>query len=119
MFGVPVKAHAEEIADFVGPGEESTIAWYVDEEGLDRIRAGLVCSNCLEPFPAPPNLANTHIWRDHSHHYAKIRTEDELLSMVARGVCPICQTEVSHEMFGLTHKGRDAFEPEALEIPDE
>jgi hypothetical protein len=118
MFGVPVKAHGEETSDFAAPGDESTIKWYIDQDGVDRIKDGMVCSSCLEPFPAPPNIANTKIWREHSHHYSRLRTEDELLSLVARNACPICRTEVSVEMFALTHKGRDPHEPEKIEIPE-
>lgn len=117
-FGVPIKAHGEEIADLVAPGEESTIAWYIDDDGFDRIRLGLACSNCLEPFPAPVGLANTSVWRDHAHHYSGIRTKDELLSLVAKNLCPVCQSENSNEMTGATHKGRDPHEPERIEVPE-
>lgn len=118
MFGVPVKAHAEETSDFAAPGDESTIKWYLDAEAVDRIRHGMVCSSCLEPFPAPPSIENVKIWRDHAHHYSGLRSKDELLSLVSRGACPVCRTEVSLEMFALTHKGRDPYEPEKIEIPE-
>lgn len=112
MFGVPVAAHAEEVADIVHGADESTIKWYINQDGFDRIRTGMACGSCLEPFPAPPNLRNTKVWRDHAHHYSGIRTTDELMALVAKGRCPICQSEVSSDMVNATHRGRDEFEPE-------
>lgn len=116
MFGVPLKAHGEEVPDLSAPGDESTIKWFIDQDGVDRISAGLACPSCLEPFPAPVGIKNTKVWRDHAHHYSKIRTKDELLALVAKDRCPVCQYEASAEMFAATHKGRDPFEPEPLEI---
>ncbi len=111
MIGVPVQAHGEETLDFVAPGEESTIKWYLNDEAFDRIRSGMVCPNCLEPFPARLGVANTSAWREHAHLYSKIRTKDELLTLVAQERCPVCSTEVSHEMLNLTHRGADPFDP--------
>lgn len=119
MFGVPVNAHAEEVQDLAAPGDDSTIKWFIGQDGIDRIAAGLVCGSCLEPFPAPPDIKNTKVWRDHAHHYAKLRTKDELLALVVKNKCPVCQSEVSTEMFAVTHKGADPFEPEKIEVPDE
>lgn len=116
MFGVPVTAHGEEVSDLAAPGEESTIKWYIDQDGVDRIAAGMACANCLEPFPAKPDIKNTKVWRDHAHHYSKIRTKDELLALVAKGQCPVCKFEVSTEMFNTTHQGKDPFAPQPLEI---
>ncbi|CAB4171895.1 hypothetical protein UFOVP929_28 [uncultured Caudovirales phage] len=111
MSGVPIIAHAEETADLVHGEEQSTIKWYLDQEGFDRIRAGMACGNCLEPFPAPPSIRTTSIWRDHAHEYSGIRTKDELLDLVLKGRCPICKSEVSSEMVEVNHRGVDPFAP--------
>lgn len=107
----PIIAHAEETADLVHGEDQSTIKWYINQEGLDRIRAGMACNNCLEPFPAPPSIRTTSIWRDYAHHYSGIRTKDELLALVAKGCCPVCKNEISSEMVEVTHRGTDEFAP--------
>jgi len=111
MIGVPITAHAEETADIVHGEDQSTIKWYIDQEGFDRIRAGMACSHCLEPFPAPPSIRTTAVWREHAHHYSGIRTKDELLDLVVKGRCPICKSEVSNEMVEVSHRGKDKFAP--------
>jgi len=111
MSATPIIAHAEEVADLVHGGEESTIKWYLSQEGFDRIRAGMACGNCLEPFPAPPSIRTTAVWREHAHLYSGIRTKDELLDLVVKGRCPVCKCEVSNEMVEATHRGKDEFEP--------
>ena len=111
MIGVPIIADAEETADIVHGEDQSTIKWYVSQEGFDRIRAGMACTNCLEPFPAPPSIRTTAIWRDNAHHYSGLRTKDELLDLVIKGRCPICKNEVSNEMVEVSHRGVDPFAP--------
>jgi hypothetical protein len=112
MFGVPVTAHAEETADVVHGADESTLKWYISQDGFDQIRLGMVCGSCLEPFPAAPEARNAKVWRDHAHHYAGIRSAEELMALVTKGRCPVCQSEVSMEMTNATHRGKDEFEPE-------
>ncbi len=114
----PVIAQAEEAADLSAPGEESTIKWYIGEETFDRIAMGMVCSNCLEPFPAPPSIRNTSRWREQAHEYAGLRTPDEVMSIISRGQCPVCQTEVSTEMTSVMHRGADPFAPKPIEVPE-
>lgn len=118
MFGVAINAHAEEVQELSANGDQSTIKWYIGKEAADLIAACMACPSCLEPFPAPPDPKNLKIWRDHAHHYAGLRTPDELIKIVKEKRCPICKYEVSPEMFAATHRGKDPFEPEKIEVPE-
>lgn len=73
------------------------------KEDEDRILKGLVCANCMEPFPAKPGPDTLQLFIDSNIRYP--RDEREWHQLVQRGRCPMCGDEVSYEYAGLMHMG--------------
>ena len=115
----PVLAHAEETVSFYAGEPQRAIKWHVhgpdQEDDAERMRMGLVCTECLSTFPAKPDMKNLGVWRNYAKEWAHIRPEQEVLSLVSRNLCPTCSTEVSPELFALSYGGMDKFAPQPLE----
>jgi hypothetical protein len=44
-----------------------------------------------------------------------MRTEEEVISMVSRGLCPTCSSEVREEMHDTMHRGLDPLRPKGMD----
>lgn len=106
---VPVIAEASEEIPFLeatvlGPRLASGIRWALKDEDYQRAAAGLVCHQCLTPFPAPPTLRYIKTWRSIAQpewNWGDAAMRDRGLALVAQGCCPICGYECSPEMLAL------------------
>lgn len=84
---------------FVGSQEEQ-------QEAFDRMRLGLMCSECNEVFPCQPSLENLKRFRDEyylPHVPSEIR--DVGYARIAAGLCPQCGWLVDGRMFELQFQG--------------
>ena len=114
----PVNAHAEETLDFYHGEPQRSIKWYIDGEhqfeDAERMRLGLVCTECMSTFPASPDKKNIKIWGKYVHEWAPMRTKDEVIKLISNNLCPTCSSEVTPEMFALSYKGVDEFKAQPL-----
>lgn len=109
----PEIVHVEERP--VGPtlGDETAVSWVVggsiaqQAEDADRLAKGLLCPNCLEPFPAKPMIATLpffrEAWADKPHNW-----RERALALVAQECCPVCGCNVSDAMHEFFHEGVEA-----------
>jgi len=105
----PVIAQGEEIpvleSTALGPRMAAGIRWAIDNQyDEDRVRAALVCHQCLTPFPAPASLKYIATWRaldSDQWNWAGPDMRDAGLALIARGCCPVCGYEQSPEMLAL------------------
>lgn len=115
----PIQAHAEETYDYTWGEPQRSIMWYLhgphQEEDADRLARGLACGVCLSTFPARPMMENLSQWRGVAHEWAPMRTEKDVLALVAQGKCPTCASEVRDEMHELLHRGVDPLRPKGME----
>lgn len=114
----PINAHAEETTGFYHGEPQRAIKWYIDGEhqyeDAERMRHGLVCTECMSTFPAAPNKKNLNVWRQYAHEWAGLRTKDEVLKLVSNNLCPTCASEVTPDMFALSYKGVDEYRAQPL-----
>lgn len=114
----PVNAHAEETKGLVHGELERAITWYIDGEhqyeDAERMRLGLVCTECMSTFPAFPDKKNLTVWRKYAHEWSGLRPITETLNLVIENKCPTCASEVTQEMFALSYKGIDKFAAQPL-----
>ena len=107
----PKVIHVEKRASGVVLNDEETpVDWVIggtvteQMEDAERLAKGLVCPNCLEPFPARPGLDTLgrfrEVWQDQPDPW---RTA--ALKRVAVGCCPICACSVDDAMHELFHQG--------------
>lgn len=75
--------------------------WSQQLEDQDRILKGLVCANCMEPFPAKPDKSTLQLFIDANLRYPR----DDWQDCVRRGHCPMCGDEVSYEYAMLFDEG--------------
>ena len=80
----------------------------------DRLARGLACGVCLTTFPVKPDLASVNLWKPYAREWEPMRTEAEVLTMVAKGLCPTCASEVRSEMHELMHRGEDPLAPKGM-----
>jgi hypothetical protein len=73
---------------------------YEDEE---RVLKGLVCANCMEPFPAKPGPDTLQLFIDSNLRYP--HDQHVWHRLVRQGRCPMCAEEVSYEYANLMHEG--------------
>ena len=115
----PIDAHAEETYDLESGEPKRSIMWYLkganQREDADRLARGLACGVCLSTFPAKPELATLPIWKPYAKEWYPLRTESEVISMVSRGLCPSCASEVRDEMHDLMHRGLDPLRPKGMD----
>lgn len=69
-----------------------------------RILSGLVCANCMEPFPAKPGRDTLQLFIDSNIRYP--RPDREWHDLVRQGHCPMCGDEVSYEYAALMDEGQ-------------
>lgn len=99
---------------------ETPVQWVVggsvaeQAEDAERLAKGLLCANCLEPFPAPPSAATApffrEVWADKPSQW-----RDRAMRLVIQECCPICACPISDSMHELFHEGR---EPGLPDIPE-
>lgn len=115
----PIEAHAEETYDYSWGEPQRSIMWYLkgthQREDADRLARGLACGVCLTTFPAKPELATLPIWKPYAKEWYPLRSEAEVISMVSRGLCPTCASEVRDEMHDLMHRGLDPLRPKGMD----
>lgn len=115
----PIEAHAEETYDYSWGEPQRSIMWYLkgkyQQEDADRLARGLACGVCLTTFPARPELATVALWKPYAREWAPMRTESEVISMVSRGLCPTCASEVRDEMHDIMHRGLDPLRPKGMD----
>lgn len=115
----PIDAHAEETYDLESGEPKRSIMWYLkgkyQREDADRLARGLACGVCLSTFPARPELATVSIWKQYANEWYPMRTKDELIGMVSRGLCPSCASEVRQEMHEVMHRGLDPLRPKGMD----
>lgn len=71
------------------------------EEDAMRLLKGLVCSNCMEPFPAKPGPDTLQLFIDANCHYPQPNWHD----LVRQSRCPVCGDEVTYEYADLLFQG--------------
>lgn len=99
---------AEECYSYYRGEKTRAIRWIITgphmEEDAERLLKGLVCSNCLEPFPAKPGPDTLQLFIDANLHYPY--PEGVWHDLVRQSRCPMCQDEVSYEYANLLHEGQ-------------
>jgi len=115
----PIDAHAEETYDLTSGEPQRSIMWYLkgkhQEEDAERLAQGLACGVCLATFPARPDITNVQAWKPYAKEWYPMRTESEVISMISRGLCPTCASEVRSEMHDVMHRGLDPLRPKGLD----
>lgn len=115
----PIEAHAEETYDYSWGEPQRSITWYLkgkhQEDDAVRLARGEACGVCLATFPARPSVENVQVWRPFAKEWYPVRTEDEVIGLVSRGLCPTCGSEVRDEMHELMHKGLDPLRPKGMD----
>lgn len=115
----PIQAHAEETYDLESGEPKRSINWYLhgkhQQDDAERLAKGLACGVCLQVFPARPCMENMRDFRLISNLWEPMRTRDEVLKMVAQGLCPTCASEVSSRMHELMHRGLDPHRPKGMD----
>jgi hypothetical protein len=71
------------------------------KEDGERLLKGLVCSNCMEPFPAKPGPDTLQLFIDANAFYPQENWHD----LVRQSRCPMCGDEVSYEYANLLFEG--------------
>jgi len=105
----PVQAVAEETYGLSG-GQHGRrdVQWIIDGpdqfEVLRRLAEGSICSECMEPMPCRPSLANVDRFRA-VYADKPEPTRSRWLARVTQGCCPTCGSEVSTEMFEAQYRG--------------
>ena len=114
----PVSAHAEESTGFTHGEFQRAITWYIDGEhqfeDAERMRKGLVCTECLSTFPAAPDKRNLSTWKKYADEWSGLRSREDVLQLVATNRCPTCSAQVASEMFALSYKGIDPYAAQPL-----
>jgi hypothetical protein len=109
----PVVVHVEQSGNGPTLGEEDiAVNWVVggevaqQQEDADRMARGLVCANCLEPFPAKPSLETLpffrEVWQDKPEPF-----RSQALARVAVGCCTACGCSIDDAMYELFHGGEE------------
>jgi hypothetical protein len=107
----PTIIHVEQTGS--GPvleGEDVGVQWVIggsigdQADDADRLAKGLLCANCLEPFPARPGIESMtrfrEVWQDKPDPF-----RSRALTLVAQGCCPVCAVPVDDAMHELFHDG--------------
>lgn len=107
----PTIVHVEQTGN--GPmlaDEDLGVQWVIggtitdQADDADRLAKGMLCANCLEPFPARPGLDTLprfrEVWQDKPDPW-----RSTALTRVAQGCCPICAASVDDAMHELFHQG--------------
>lgn len=71
-------------------------------EDQHRVLSGLVCANCMEPFPAKPGPDTLQYFIDSNIRYPQPNWHD----LVRQSRCPMCADEVSYEYAALLDEGQ-------------
>ena len=106
----PKVIHVEETAHGPSMGDETPVRWVIggtiieQSEDADRLAKGLLCPNCLEPFPAKPGLDTLsrfrEVWADKPEPF-----RSRAMELVANGRCTACECSVDDAMHELFHEG--------------
>ena len=89
---------------------ESGIRWFLKDEDFDRVKAGLVCPQCLTGFPTPALARNIAEWRrlaPPTWSWGDVTMRDRGLAAIMLDCCPICSFEQSPEMLALQEQKAD------------
>lgn len=105
----PVNAAAEETYDLEGAQHgRRDVRWVFHDryqfEDLKRLAEGMVCSSCLEVFPAKPGADTVTRFRE-VYGGKPEPIGSRWRQRVMNGCCPICGTEVSTEYFEALYRG--------------
>jgi hypothetical protein len=115
----PITAHAEETYDLESGEPKRSINWHLhganQHDDAERLAKGMACGVCLSVFPARPCLENMRDFKPIAHEWEPMRTKDDVMRMVAQGVCPTCASEVSDRMHEIMHRGLDPLRPKGMD----
>lgn len=70
-------------------------------EDQNRILKGLVCANCMEPFPAKPSRETLRLFEEANIRYPR----EDWKQCIREERCPMCGDEVSYEYAALFDEG--------------
>lgn len=106
----PVIAQSEEVPVYFGPERtdermESGILHAVNDTDYERIKQGMVCPQCLTPFPAPCGIEHLKTWRALTSEEWRPELTGDQLALIAQGCCPICSFLQTPEMLALQDHG--------------
>lgn len=106
-----------------GWGDEPTPRWHLwgehVEDDLQRIRQGLICIRCYQPFPLPLSRATRRLILEECAPFG--RPIHEVALLIDASHCPFCTAEVSPEIAAVFLKGymtRSVEAPAELEPGD-
>lgn len=87
--------------------DEPTPRWHLwgehVEHDLWRIRAGLICIRCYQPFPERPSPGYRRLIMRECGPF--MRPDHQVALMIDAGRCPYCSAEVSPEMANVFFEG--------------
>lgn len=109
----PVIAETSEEIPFLestayGPRMEVGIRWGLNPDDYERVKAGLVCPQCLTVLPVPALARNLAEWRRvgaPDWNWSDVTMKDRGIALILQDCCPICGFEQSPEMLALHDEG--------------
>ena len=70
-------------------------------EDSERILKGMVCANCMEPFPARPSKQSLQLFIDSGIRYP----QPDWKNLIRQERCPMCRDEVTYEYAAMQFEG--------------